>query len=152
MLPACGWLPTAISRLTDADGDLVELGRSIAALAPVLAWYRRTGLAAGPEFADGHANAIVFGPQGLVHSNDVLVGVTVMAPHVLYGDHHHPPEEVYLVLSSGAWRQHDGPWSEPGIGGIVHNPPDIVHSMRSGADPLLAVWILPTPSSAHVAR
>jgi hypothetical protein len=31
-------------------------------------------------------------------------------------------------------------WFEPGVGGIVYNPPDIVHAMKSGTSPLLAVW------------
>ncbi len=143
-LPACESLATAVSRvITTTTSDLRELGRAIGDLAPHLGWYRRTGLATGPEFADGHANAIVVGPGGLVERNDVMIGFTVMAPDVLYADHHHPPEEVYLVLSPGSWRQTDGPWHEPGIGGIVYNPPDVVHSMRSGPDPLLAVWMLP---------
>jgi hypothetical protein len=30
----------------------------------------------------------------------------------------------------------------PGVGGIVHNPPGIIHAMRSIDEPLLAVWIL----------
>lgn len=32
-------------------------------------------------------------------------------------------EEIYVVLTPGEWRQCDGPWHEPGAGGIVHNPP-----------------------------
>lgn len=140
-LPACEWVPAATARL--AASDLAELGESIVELASHLGWYRRVGLAAGPEFADGHANAIVVGRGGIIERDDVMIGLTVMAPHVLYADHHHPPEEVYLVLSAGSWRQNDGPWREPGIGGIVYNPPDIIHSMRSGPQPLLAIWMLP---------
>ena len=65
-----------------------------------------------------------------------------MAPNTRYPDHRHPPEEVYLVLSPGEWRQGDGAWHEPGPGGVVHNPPAIVHAMRSGDTPLLAIWCL----------
>jgi quercetin dioxygenase-like cupin family protein len=61
---------------------------------------------------------------------------------VQYIDHHHPPAEVYLVLSPGAWRQADGPWHEPGIGGTVFNTPNIVHAMKSAEAPLLAIWCL----------
>jgi quercetin dioxygenase-like cupin family protein len=65
-----------------------------------------------------------------------------MAPHTRYPDHRHPPEEIYVVLSEGEWCQESGPWHEPGIGGLVYNPPNIVHAMRSAERPLLALWFL----------
>jgi hypothetical protein len=48
-------------------------------------------------------------------------------------------------LSRGHWRQDDDPWVEPGIGGLIHNPANIVHAMRSGDQPLFAIWCLPLP-------
>ena len=57
-------------------------------------------------------------------------------------DHTHLPEETYLVLSAGQFRQEDGPWFESGIGGSFYNPPGIVHAMRSGSEPLFAFWTL----------
>ena len=66
----------------------------------------------------------------------------LVAPGVRYPDHHHPPEEIYVVLTPGEWRQQDMPWHQPGPGGVVHNPPGIVHAMRAGAVPLLALWFL----------
>ena len=71
---------------------------------------------------------------------EVRIGISVMAPNIQYPDHRHPPEEVYVVLSLGACRQGAEAWFEPGVGGIVYNPPDIVHAMKSGTSPLLAVW------------
>ena len=65
-----------------------------------------------------------------------------VAPRVRYPDHQHPPEEIYVVMSEGEWRQENHPWFSPGAGGIVHNPPDIVHAMRSADAPLLAIWCL----------
>ena len=44
------------------------------------------------------------------------------------------------MLSPGQWRSDDGKWIEPGIGGIVHTPAGVTHSMRAADDPLLAVW------------
>jgi hypothetical protein len=34
-------------------------------------------------------------------------------------------------------------WTEPGPGGIIYNPPGILHAMRSHAQPMLALWFLP---------
>ena len=56
----------------------------------------------------------------------------------------HPPEELYLALSSGAWRQELGPWFEPGPGGVVYNSTNILHGMHSGRAPQLALWCLPS--------
>ena len=119
------------------------LARALAALEPALRWYRRAGAEAhGPTFPAGHANAFVVGPGGIADRAGVSVGVSLMAPGLRYPDHSHPPEELYLVLSPGHWRRSDTGWFEPGPGGTVHNVPDVVHAMRSGAAPLLAIWCL----------
>ena len=65
-----------------------------------------------------------------------------LVPEVRYPDHTHPPEELYLVLSDGDFRNAETEWTKPGIGGLFHNPPGIVHAMRSTDKPLLAVWML----------
>jgi len=59
----------------------------------------------GEQFLDGHANATIAGPEGLEIRRDVHIGVSLKAPNVRYPDHHHPPEEIYVVLSDGQWRQ-----------------------------------------------
>lgn len=58
-------------------------------------------------FRDGHVNATIAGPEGLEIRRDVWIGVIIslMAPHMRYPDHRHPPEEIYVVLSDGQWRQ-----------------------------------------------
>ncbi len=114
----------------------------IEAAAPNLPWILRNGLPdAAEDFPVRHANAMFVGEFGL-EASDVTVGLTVMGPNTTYTNHSHPPEEAYLVLTPGEWRQNDGPWRAPGVGGVVYNPPGIIHSMRSGDVPLLAVWIL----------
>jgi quercetin dioxygenase-like cupin family protein len=69
--------------------------------------------------------------------------VSLVAPGIRYIDHRHPPEELYIVMSGGEWYREDRGWHAPGIGGIVYNPSDSVHAMRSGPEPLLALWLLP---------
>ena len=151
-LPATRYFPTAIStaRRLPLMGALIE---SLEALIPELAWARRPTMAgAGPEFADGHANAVAVGEGGLVANARVTVGLTVMAPHVLYADHSHPPAEVYLVLSPGEWRQRSRAWFAPGAGQTVYNPPGITHAMRSGDVPLLTIWTLLGRSGRSIDR
>lgn len=142
-LPVCRHFSPALRAATESDGTLAGLSSALGAIEPDLTWRQRTGSKAeGEEFWNGHANAIVVGPGGLEPRDDVTVGLSLMAPDVTYPDHRHPPEEVYLVLSPGDWRQEDRPWHRPGIGGFVYNPSSILHAMRSGAEPLLAIWCL----------
>jgi quercetin dioxygenase-like cupin family protein len=85
---------------------------------------------------------MIVGPGGLEPRHDVWLGVSLLAPGVRYPDHTHAPEETYLVLSRGTFRQNDGPWFEPGIGGSFYNPPGILHAMRAEDEPLFAFWAL----------
>jgi quercetin dioxygenase-like cupin family protein len=119
------------------------LADAFEAIEPRLSWQVRPGSEAlGQPFLNTHANAAIAGPEGLELRHDVRIGVSLMAPHTQYPDHRHPPEEIYVVLSGGRWRQANNPWHEPGIGGLVYNPPNIVHAMRAAEWPLLALWFL----------
>lgn len=70
----------------------------------------------------------------------MTVGLAVMEPQLYYPFHKHPPAEFYVVLSEGDWYREDVGWWNPGLGGVVFNPPSAVHSMRSTSKPLLAIW------------
>jgi hypothetical protein len=142
-LPVCRYLPTALEHAGSQPDPIGALVKAFAAIEPRLNWKARTGPDPMDEqFLNGHANAIIAGPEGLEIRPDVRIGVSLMAPHTRYPDHRHPPEEIYVVLSGGEWRQASNPCHEPGIGGLVYNPPDIVHAMRSAEAPLLALWFL----------
>ena len=142
-VPACRHLEHALAAATQAGRPDTEHARALAALAPQLTWYTRPGSdSADSQFATGHANATIIGKNGLEECPKVRIGVSLLAPDVSYPDHRHPPEEVYVPLSPGAWRQEDGPWREPGLTGVVYNPPNILHAMRSASVPLLATWCL----------
>jgi hypothetical protein len=142
-LPVCEHFATALRNARQGPPKLAALADAIGVLEPHLAWRCRPGAERhGTVFTDNHANARIIGEEGLELSQEVTVGISLMGPHLQYPDHHHPPEEVYIALSSGEWRQGAGAWRAPGIGGLVHNPPGIIHAMRSTEAPLLAVWCL----------
>jgi hypothetical protein len=145
-LPACELLPQALDAARTTGGVTGTLAVALAAIEPGLRWFRRPGARTGDGgFGDKHANAVIVGDGGLEVRRDVTVGVSLMAPHTTYPDHHHPPEEIYVALSAGEWRQGAGSWHAPGPGGLVHNAPDVVHAMRSLDAPLLAIWCLRLP-------
>jgi len=141
-LDVCRLLPTARANAEAAAPEVGAVARAFAALEGRLAWYARPS--DDVDFRDGHANTFVIGEAGLEDHPGVVIGATLMAPGLTYPDHDHPPEEVYLVLGAGEWWNTETPWHEPGPGGLVHNPPGILHAMRSGDDPLLAIWCMLT--------
>ena len=142
-LPVCReWLDPALA--TAAHTRRAAVARARAEIAPDLHWARRAGSeTAAPAFRDGHANALILGPRGIETRDDVWIGVTLMAPGVTYADHDHPPEEVYLSLTAGEWWNAGMDWTDPGMNGLIYNPPGIRHAMRAGAAPFLALWFLP---------
>jgi len=140
-LPVCDWIEPAIA---GASPQRAALAAAFAAIQDQLHWVRRASARESElAFWNGHANAVILGPGGLEQRDDLWVGVTVMAPGVLYVDHHHAPEEVYLSLTPGEWRNEEMDWTDPGPAGAIYNPPGITHAMRSGAGPFLALWYLP---------
>lgn len=144
-LPVCHHqLDAAYSAMAAAASPLPELAAAFSALEGRLRWTRRRN--ADPQdqpFFDGHANATLIGPGGLEQREDLWLGATVMAPGITYPDHSHPPEEVYLAFTAGEWWNAEMDWTEPGPGGLIYNPPGILHAMRSGPEAFLALWLLP---------
>lgn len=135
------WFEAAIANA--APPATASLGQGLAKLGPRLAWRARTDRPSdNPDFPNAHANAVLVGDGGIESRDDLRIGVSLLAPHTVYPNHRHPPEEVYVVMSEGEWRQNAGPWRAPGHGGLVHNTPNIVHGMQSGDKPLLAIWTL----------
>jgi hypothetical protein len=142
-LPVCAHLDAALA-VDVGRPALRRLIDAFQAIEPDLEWVRRASFdeTASANFTEGHANAMILGPAGLENRRDVWVGVSLLAPHVRYTDHSHAPEETYLVLSDGEFRQGDGDWFAPGVGGSFYNTPFVTHAMRSGDRPLFAFWAL----------
>ncbi|MCX2698564.1 dimethylsulfonioproprionate lyase family protein [Ochrobactrum chromiisoli] len=143
-LPVCAFLSDA-SEVETSNQTLLELVKSFLALEPDLSWVRRLSYdaaTASENFPDGHGNCMVIGPGGLEDRPDVAIGASLLAPNVRYPDHTHFPEETYLVLSEGHFKQSDNEWFALGPGGSFYNPPGILHAMRSTNRPLLAFWAL----------
>jgi len=143
--PARRWINPALSAIIDEPTHLGAAARAIRTLEPVLGWWRRTSGSHGSEnYIDEHVHGMICGPGGTESRYDAQLGFSVMAPNVRYPDHRHPPEEAYVLLTAGEFRQKDGDWFNPGIGGGIHNARGSLHAMRSLSDPFLAIWCLLT--------
>jgi quercetin dioxygenase-like cupin family protein len=142
-LAACGHLAPALATAREAGPPVADVADAFAGIEPRLAWARRAGSEQqGAAFADNHANTTIVGPGGLELRDDVLIGATVLGRGLRYPDHQHRPEEIYLVLSAGRWRQGDQGWREPGPGGLAFTPSNAVHGMLAADTPLFAIWCL----------
>lgn len=142
-LPVCRYLDEALNHARSGPAPIGELAQALSALAPRLSWRRRND--AGREsasFYSGHANAYIAGPNRLEAGAEITLGVSLLAPHVVYPMHRHPPSEIYVVMTDGDWFREDRGWYTPGKGGVIHHPPGLTHAMRAGPAPLLAIWCL----------
>ena len=141
--PACDWLGQALEPYLSASDAFGQVARSIKALEPYIGWSRRMTVAnASENFLEGHANGTICGRGGTEERSDLQLGFTIMKPDVRYPDHSHPPEEAYVLMTSGQFRKDRGPWLSPGIGCGIHNVPSAIHAARSDDNPFLAVWCL----------
>jgi hypothetical protein len=143
--PACDWLDRALATVIGEPTQMGDAARAVKALEPQLGWSRRTSGANGSaDYVEGHVNGMICGPGGTESRYDVQLGFSLLRPGVRYPDHRHPPEEAYVLFTAGEFRQLEGEWFNPGIGGGMHNLPNAQHAMRSGTAPLFAIWCLLT--------
>jgi hypothetical protein len=142
-LPVCAHIPEALRVTSEPSTGLARLADAFGALSPKLNWNPTDRAPGDTHFIDNHANATLIGSDGVEYHDNVRLGVSLIAPGVTYPRHNHPPEEGYLVMSGGDWRQDDKEWFRREPGETVHNVPNIWHAMRAGEDaPLLALWML----------
>ena len=112
-------------------------------LIPFLNWHVRPPEdGEDPHFRGGHANVDIIGPSGLERHDEVVVSVSVLRPGVIYPNHSHLPEEIYVVMTEGEWFNEEAGWQTPGVGTVVYHRSGIVRAMHSAGEPLLAFWCL----------
>lgn len=96
----------------------------------------------GREFLDGYGWVELFGTRGHF-ANDVLAGgFLLLGPGISYPDHHHVAEEIYVPLTGGTrWRKGEGGFVLRAADEVIHHPSNVNHAMRTGAEPLLALYL-----------
>lgn len=134
-------LASAINTLSENDPDSAALIDDLLVLLPVARWYSRQAQnGQDPHFVSRHRNSLLIGPGAPIDCETMMLGVSLLKPDVTYPFHQHPPNEFYLVLSEGEWFREDAGWWTPGINGVVFNPGNARHAMKSFDKPLLALW------------
>lgn len=137
------WLDTALKAVASTRPALAQIIRSAA---PHLHWvtydaYPRALI--GDAFATGHAFASIRGEAAPFVATDFDLGLFLIAPRIVYRDHHHAAPELYAPLTGPHdWRfapgdaLHAKPAHAP-----VWNPPHRPHLTRTGHTPFLAFFV-----------
>ncbi|PAQ00011.1 dimethylsulfoniopropionate lyase [Mesorhizobium mediterraneum] len=96
----------------------------------------------GKTFIDNYGWLEVFGTRGHFVNDEVAAGLLILGPDIVYPDHHHVAEEIYIPLTGGAeWRMGGGEFRRREAGEVIHHASDVSHAMRTGKEPLLALYI-----------
>ena len=96
----------------------------------------------GQKFLDNYGWVEIVGTRGHFVHDEVACGFLLLGPNVHYPDHHHQAEEVYVPLTSGTlWSKGGSVYVERAAGEVIHHLSDVSHAMKTGPDPLLAIYL-----------
>ena len=150
-LPVLRWFPE-IAR--DAGAFGMDLVAAVYRAAPSLAWRQTyTTNDVDGTFLDNYGWSEIFGEHGPLVSTRVACGLLILGPSTHYPQHRHEAEEMYLPLSgTAAWQQGNAAWRDRPPGTLIHHASDEPHAMRTGAGPLLALYLWRSDNLAQKAR
>jgi|SRR5450631_1798467 len=119
----------------------------------ILIWRQTYAVAdVGDEFLRNYGYAEIVGTKSIA-SRRIACGFLVLGPSTLYPRHRHEAEEIYVPLRGTArWQQSDAVWRERRPGTVIHHRSDEPHSMHTGAEPLLALYVWRSEQLNQMAR
>ncbi|WFP60361.1 dimethylsulfonioproprionate lyase family protein [Mesorhizobium sp. WSM4904] len=96
----------------------------------------------GQAFIDNYGWLEAFGTRGHFVNDEVAAGLLILGPGIVYPDHHHVAEEIYIPLTDGTeWRMGEGDFHVRAGGEVIHHASNVSHAMRTGKEPLMALYI-----------
>ncbi|PWE34037.1 hypothetical protein DDZ14_02420 [Maritimibacter sp. 55A14] len=126
--------------LTGADASLAA---AIRAALPWIVWElsRHDGRICD-EYALHMMTAEILGPDGILHHDNLRVGLFLQSGGLAYPTRAHAAEETFIMLAGqGLWQAGDGPALLHGAGVLIHHPGMVPHSSTTlPGQPLLAAW------------
>lgn len=135
MLPVSEYLPRAL-----ASAGRHPLATTVPANPALLPWQQ--GMIEMPAgFRGRYMFCTLVGPGLPVEADDLLFGLYLQAPNTDYPSHAHAAVEFYAVLSgTAAWEKNRDGYTVQTPGTCIHHETHQWHAMRTGDDPLLAIW------------
>jgi Dimethlysulfonioproprionate lyase len=150
-LPVLRWLPQIAG---DAAAFATDLVAAVCHAARSLAW-RQTYSAKDLDaaFLDNYGWTEILGGSGPLTGERIACGFLILGPSTHYPRHRHEAEEMYLPLSGmAAWQQGVAAWRDLPPGTPIHHASEEPHAMRTGASPLLALYLWRGANLAQKAR
>jgi hypothetical protein len=99
----------------------------------------------GGRFLDNYGWAELLRPGETTGAIQISCGVLVLGPNTFYPPHRHEAEEIYLPLAGTAeWQQGEpdaASWRRRSPGSLIHHSSEEPHAMRTGEEPLLAMYL-----------
>ena len=139
-LPVLSWLAVARHTSVPSTAPLVA---ALVAQADALAWQQSYAASDfGAAFLERYGWTELIGRRGPVQSETIACGILMLGPEIDYPAHAHEAEELYLPLVGAAYwtRGHEAAIERP-AGLPIHHPSWVPHAMRTGAEPLLALYV-----------
>lgn len=135
-------------RYLDRIAELVapearSLARFLARNRDALRWGQTYNAADfGADFLARYGWLEVFGTRGHFANDEAAAGLLILGPDIVYPDHHHIAEEIYIPLIGGTeWHKGQSGFQPRAAGEVIHHASNISHAMRTAEEPLLALYI-----------
>ena len=81
------------------------------------------------------------GPDGLVKSKEIRLGLYGMLPNSEYGVRTHPAEEIYVMLAGECfWKRGDAPYCRERTNGRSYHPPMMPHASKTQGKAFTSVY------------
>ena len=88
------------------------------------------------------AHVELIGPEGLVKSNHIRLGLYGMLPNTEYGIRTHPADEIYIMLAGKAfWKVGEKSYLLHKPGERSFHPSMIEHANRTGSEAFMSVYV-----------
>ncbi len=139
-LSCLGHLDRAVGLAPAAERPLVEL---LARYRNEWRWGQTYSEADfGQHFMDNYGWVELFGTRGHFANDQLAAGFLLLGPGITYPDHHHIAEELYVPLTGGTeWRKGESGFVARRAGEIIYHPSNVSHAMRTGVEPLVALYV-----------
>jgi hypothetical protein len=150
-LPVLRWMPQIGADRAAYASDLVA---AVCRAAPSMAW-RQSYSAEDVDgaFLGNYGWSEILGTSGPWVGARIACGLLLLGPSTHYPRHRHEAEEIYLPLSgTAAWQQGDAVWRDRTPGTLIHHASEEPHAMRTGAAPMLALYLWRSADLAQKAR
>jgi Dimethlysulfonioproprionate lyase len=150
-LPVMRWLPRIAADNESFDPVLV---RALCDASTSLEWRQTYTIdEVDAAFLENYGWTELLGPAGLAIGGKIACGVMVLGPRTLYPHHRHEAEEIYVPLSgTAAWQQGDAVWRPRAPGTLIHHLSEEPHAMRTGEEPLMAMYLWRSANLSQEAR